>query len=247
MNNLQDALRDIVQHIIGLGTIELIKVTGTATETVIGAKSTGQSMIVVNGKFKNPITEFVGEFGMPNLGKLAVILGIEEYKEDAQISVTSRTINGVEEIDGIHFENKVGDFSNDYRFMSASIVNAKVEMPRFKGVKWDVSIVPTVLAIQRLKFQASANSEEITFIAKVENGDLNFYFGNTTSHAGNFVFQQGVTGTLNKAWSWPVTTIIGILNLPGDKTMHFSDAGAAMITIDSGICVYNYIIPALTK
>ena len=112
---------------------------------------------------------------------------------------------------------------------------------------WHVEFTPTVAAIQRLKFQSQANSEETTFIAKTENGALKFYFGDASSHAGNFVFDQGVTGTLSKAWSWPVAAVIGILNLPGDKTLRISDEGAAQITVDSGLAVYNYILPAQQK
>jgi len=37
------------------------------------------------------------------------------------------------------------------------------------------------------------------------------------------------------------------LTLPGDKSLKFSDEGAAMITVDSGIAQYNYILPAQQK
>jgi hypothetical protein len=184
---------------------------------------------------------------MPNLGKLNTILNIQEYREDANISVTSQTNNNETVPAGIHFENKAGDFKNDYRFMLAAIVNDKLKTVKFKGVKWGVDIEPTVAAIQRMKFQAQANSEETTFIAKVDNGNLVFYFGDHSSHSGNFVFQHGVTGSLSKAWSWPVGAVISILSLSGDKTLKISDEGAAMITVDSGIAEYNYILPAQQK
>jgi len=108
-------------------------------------------------------------------------------------------------------------------------------------------LVPTVAGIQRLRFMASANSEETTFVAKTENGTLKFYFGDPSSHAGNFVFDGAVAGTLSKSWSWPVQAVIGILGLPGDKTFKISDEGAAMITVDSGLIEYSYIIPAQQK
>jgi len=94
---------------------------------------------------------------------------------------------------------------------------------------------------------AQANSEETTFVAKVENGNLVFYFGDHSSHAGNFVFAHDVAGALSKAWNWPVGAVISILSLPGDKMIRFSDEGAAQITVDSGLAVYNYILPAQTK
>ena len=33
----------------------------------------------------------------------------------------------------------------------------------------------------------------------------------------------------------------------GDKTFKIADEGAAMITVDSGLASYSYIIPAQTK
>jgi hypothetical protein len=56
-----------------------------------------------------------------------------------------------------------------------------------------------------------------------------------------------VSGTLKRSWSWPIKTVIGILDLTGDKTFKISDDGAAMITVDSGLAVYNYILPAQSK
>jgi hypothetical protein len=75
--------------------------------------------------------------------------------------------------------------------------------------------------------QAQANAEEVNFQAKTENGDLKFFFGDHSTHAGNFVFHPGVTGTLKRAWSWPIKTVISILDLVGDKTFRISDDGAA--------------------
>jgi hypothetical protein len=40
---------------------------------------------------------------------------------------------------------------------------------------------------------------------------------------------------------------MSILGLSGDKTMKISDAGAMMITVDSGLAEYNYILPAQSK
>jgi hypothetical protein len=45
----------------------------------------------------------------------------------------------------------------------------------------------------------------------------------------------------------PVAQFISIMNLTGDKTVRISDHGAAKITVDSGIAVYNYILPAQSK
>jgi hypothetical protein len=95
--------------------------------------------------------------------------------------------------------------------------------------------------------QAQANAEEPNFQAKTENGDLKFFFGDHSTHAGNFVFHPGVTGALTRTWSWPVAQFQNILALSGDKKVYISNDGAAKITVDSGIAVYNYILPAQSK
>ena len=240
---MKDYLQDIVQHTHSLGFIDLVKITGTDTTTSIDAVSEDR-IAIIQAQFHNPVPEFVGTFGMPNLGKLKTILDIPEYKEDAAINITQKNTG---EPDGISFKNKIGDFKNDYRLMTANVINDKLKAVKFKGVSWGVEIEPSVAAIQRMRFMAQANAEETTFIAKVENGNLVFYFGDHSSHAGNFVFAHDVAGTLTKAWNWPVGAVLSILGLPGDKMIRFSDGGAAQITVDSGLAVYNYILPAQTK
>jgi len=239
---MKDYLQDIVQHTHGLGIIDLVKITGTDSSTIIDAVSEDR-VAIIQAQFHSPVPEFIGTFGMPNLGKLNTILNIPEYKENASLSIIKKDQLPT----GVHFENAVGDFKNDYRFMSAEIINDKLKTVKFKGVKWGVEIEPSVAAIQRLKFQSQANSEETTFIARTENNNLVFYFGDHSSHAGNFVFAHDVGGSLTKAWNWPVSAVISILSLSGDKMIRFSDEGAAQITVDSGLAIYNYILPAQSK
>ena len=102
-------------------------------------------------------------------------------------------------------------------------------------------------SIQRFKFQSAMHSEEDNFQVTTKDGNLVFSFGDASTHAGNFVFQNGVNGKLKQTWSWPVTEVQSILNLTGDITMRIADAGALNITVDSGIAVYDYILPAQSK
>jgi hypothetical protein len=239
---MRDYLLDIVQHTYGLGNIDLIKITGDENGTTINCISEDRS-VIVEGKFKGPVADFVGTFGMPNLSKLNTILNLPVYKENAKIDVS----RDGEAPTNIHFENKEGDFKNDYRFMKADVVTAILKNFKFKAVNWNIDIVPSVIGIQRLKFQSQAHNDETTFSAKTDGSDLKFFFGNPSSHSGEFVFESGVSGKLTKAWSWPVTAITNILSLTGDKTLKISDEGATMITVDSGLIEYNYILPAQTK
>mgnify|MGYP003345599368 FL=1 len=243
---MRDHLLDIVKNTYGLGNIDLVKITGTAEETSIEALAEDRS-VIVQAKLNGPVADFIGTFGMPNLGKLSTILGIPEYKENAKITLTKQDRNGTTVPVGLHFENAAGDFKNDYRFMSQEIVIDKLKTVKMRPVNWNVEFEPTVANIQRLKFQASANAEENNFTAKTNNGNLELSFGDHSSHAGNFTFQAGVNGTLSKGWSWPVKAVIAILDLPGDKKFSISDEGAAQITVNTGLATYNYILPAQSK
>lgn len=240
---MRDHLLDLVEHTHDLGVIDLVKITGDDKTTVISGLAEDRS-VVVEGAFANPVADFIGNFGMPNLSKLKILLGLQAYKENAQLSLTRKDTGAP---DGINFVNATGDFKNNYRFMASEIVNEKLKTVKFKGVNWHIEFVPTVAAIQRLKMQAQANAEEVNFKAKTEGKDLKFFFGDHSTHAGNFVFQPEVGGTLKREWAWPIKTVISILDLTGDKTFRISDDGAAMITVDSGLAVYNYILPAQSK
>ena len=243
---MKDNLQDLIQHTHGLGNVDLIKITGTDQETQVNAVAEDKSFIV-SGSFKNPNADFIGTFGMPNLGKLKTILGFDDYDENAKINITRVSKDGVDVPSTIHFETKDGSFVNDYRLMSKAIAEEKVKNVTFKGTAWNVEFEPTIAGIQRLKKQASANSEEEHFTMTTVNGDLKINFGDPSTHSGNFVFQSGVTGTLNKTWNWPVKVFMAILDLPGDKTIKIADAGATEITVDSGLATYRYLLPANAK
>lgn len=242
---MKDILQDIVAHTHSLGFLPLVKISNE-DETVIESMAEDRS-VILSAKTHNPVNEFTGTFGMPNLNKLDLHLKCPEYKENAKINVVTAERNGSTVPTGIHFENQTGDFVNDYRFMSNEIINEKLKTVKFKGAKWDIEFEPSLASIQRLKFQAQAHTEENTFEVKTEDGGLVISFGDASTHAGSFVFQSEVTGKLKQVWSWPVQQVMSILNLDGDKKMMIADAGALQITVNSGLAEYNYILPAQSK
>jgi hypothetical protein len=184
---------------------------------------------------------------MPNLNKLKTIIGFDDYDEKSKINVIRTQRDGVDVPSTIHFETKTGDFINDYRLMLKSVVDEKVKSVSFKGAKWNVEFEPTVAGIQRLKKQAQANSEEEHFIFKTDGSDLKVYFGDASTHSGNFVFNTPVTGTLAGTHRWPVKEFLAIMDLVGDKKVKISEQGATEITVDSGIATYVYLLPANKK
>ena len=244
---MKEYLKNMIEYTSALGFINLIKVTGTDTETNINAIADDRS-VIVGGKFKNASPDFVGVFGMPNLPKLKTILSFdEEYGEGATISMNMTTRDGDQVPDAIHFESKNGDFTNDYRLMGKATISEKVKDVTFHGTGWDVEFQPSVQSIQKLKRQASANSEEPVFTVYIKDGNLHFKFGDVNTHSGDFVFESNVSGNLTKKLQFPVTQVISILNLTGDKTFKITSKGAAEIIVDSGVATYNYLLPAYSK
>ena len=240
-----DLLKDIVSHTHNLGFLNIVKITGDAQATKIDSMADDRS-VIMEAETNAPYPDMVGVFGMPQLNKLKYLLDGAEYKEDAKITITSAERNGETVPVGIHFENKDGDFRNDYRFMNTEIINEKMKTVKFRGVKWDVEIQPSVAAVQRFNFQAGANNEQPTFLAKTDNGNLKFIFGDASTHGGEFIFAQNVAGKLDRGWTWPVLPILSILKLAdvNNTTMSLSNEGAIQITLDSGLATYKYIIPA---
>jgi hypothetical protein len=244
---MKDNLLDLIQHTQGLGVIELVKVEGTDQETKIFALAEDKS-VVVYGTLNSPLADFIGTFGMPNLTKLKTIIGFDEYDATSKINTVREDRDGETDVPvRIHFETATGDFINDYRLMAKNLVNDKVSAVAFKGANWNVEFEPTVAGIQRLKKQAQANSEEVNFTVKTDKGDLKIFFGDHSTHSGNFIFQTGVNGTLTRSWQWPVKVFLAIMDLAGDKIVRISDQGAAEVTVDSGLATYRYLLPAQAK
>jgi hypothetical protein len=244
---MKDILQDIVAHTHSLGFLSLVKVTG-GNETTIDSMAEDRS-VIMSATSNHRIAD--GTFGMPNLDKLALHLKNPEYQKDAKIDVVTAERNGETMPTHIHFENVSGDFENDYRFMNKAIIEEKLKTVTFKGAAWAVEFKPSVSSIGRMKLMSAAHSEEPTFnvTTKATGGatDLVFSFGDASTHAGEFVFQNAVAGTLQHTWSWPVAAVQAILNLSGDVTMSISDQGAMKITVDSGLATYDYILPAQSK
>ena len=242
---MKDILQDIVAHTHSLGFLSLVKVSNE-NSTAIDSMAEDRS-VILSAETHTPVAEFKGTFGMPNLDKLALHLKNPEYQKDAKVDVIEAERNGETIPTHIHFENAAGDFENDYRFMNKAIIEEKLKTVKFKGASWTVTCTPSMASIARMKLMSAAHNEEPTFNVRTTDGNLVFSFGDASTHAGEFVFQHGVENTLAHTWSWPVAQVQALLGLDGDATMSISDQGAMMITVDSGMVKYDYILPAQSK
>ena len=242
---MKDIIQNVVAHTHNLGFLALVKVSND-NGTIIDSMAEDRS-VILSGNAHSAVGEFEGTFGMPNLDKLALHLKNPEYKDNAKIDVVKAERNGEMIPTHIHFENATGDFETDYRFMNKAIIKEKLKTVKFKGASWAVTFQTSMASIARMKLMSAAHSEEPTFNVLTKNGNLVFSFGDASTHAGEFVFQHDIEGTLAHTWSWPVAQVQSILNLDGDLSMSISDQGAMQISVDSGMVKYDYILPAQSK
>lgn len=246
--DLRSVLLDIVKHTSGLGIIENIKVMGSEDETVLAAMDADRT-VILNAKLHDTQPEFVGEFGMGNLSLLSSLTKLSNYQsDDAAIQLERKERNGVEVPTNIIFRDSEGS-KDQYRFMSKEVVDEAIKLAKFRGVTWNVEVQPAQKRIAQLSEVASIYSGiDPAFSVKTEDGSLVFEVGSAESGIlGRRVFADNIEGQLSSTWSWPLSTFLGILKLGGTAVVRFSDQGACQIDVDSGIGVYSYILPAISR
>lgn len=239
---LLDALKDIVKHTHSLGFIEMVKFIGTDKEAKIEAID-GDKSVVVYGEMYQPIKDIQTTTG---LSLLAQLKGFIDLHDKSIVSVETEIRAGATVPTGLKFDNGDGDLAI-YRFMSETMANEQIKVPAFKGATWNISFTPEKTKIDRLsQYQGILGGFEKRFIVSTDKNVLKFSIGDGPTNRSTIPFATGITGTLKSQWSWPLTQVLNILKLADneDVIMHFSDAGALKIDVDSGIGKYNYILPA---
>ena len=249
MSTVKDAVQDIVRMTAGLGFINAVKVTGTDSETTLDAMDADRT-VILQAKLHNTVEEFNGEFGLGNLGFLAGVTALGNYQtDDATVDVVARDRNGVSSPDHLMFKDADGN-TDQYRFMSKEIIEQTLQTVKFKGVEWDVTLEPTKAKVNELQQVAGIyGGIEPNFTVKTEGTDLIVTVGAADgSFTGKRTFAQNVNGEITEGYAWPLAQVLAILKLgmSGTCVMQISKKGALMISVDSGIGKYDYILPALT-
>ena len=245
----RDIVQDIVKHTAGLGFITSVKVTGTDESTTLDAMDADRT-VILQAKLHNTVEEFNGEFGLGNLGFLAGVSALGNYQtDDSTVDVVARDRNGVSSPDHLMFKDADGN-TDQYRFMSKEIIEQTLQTVKFKGVEWDVTLEPTKAKVNELQQVASIyGGIEPNFTVKTEGTDLIVTVGAADgSFTGKRTFAKNVTGEITEGYAWPLAQVLAILKLgmSGTCVMQISKKGALMISVDSGIGKYDYILPALT-
>ena len=245
----KDVVQDIVKMTAGLGFISAVKVTGTDSETTLDAMDQDRT-VILKAKLHNAVPEFAGEFGLGNLGFLAGVSNLSNYKEaDATIDVVNRDRNGVSSPDHLLFKDADGN-TDQYRFMSKEIIEQTLQTVKFKGTEWDVTFEPTKAKVSELQQVAGIyGGIEPNFTVKTDNGNLIVTVGAADgSFTGKRTFATNVAGEINEGYAWPLSQVLAILKLgmSASCVMQISKRGALQISVDTGIGKYDYILPALT-
>lgn len=249
MSTTKDVIQDVVKMTAGLGFINAVKVTGNDTETTLDAMDTERT-VIVKAQLHNPVSDFKGEFGLGNLGFLAGVSSLPNYKEeDATVQVVSRERNGVSTPDHLLFTDNEGN-TDQYRFMSKEIIEQTLQTVKFKGTEWDVTFEPTKAKVSELQAIAGIyGGIEPNFTVKTDAGNLVITVGASDgSFTGKRTFAHNVEGDLNEGYAWPLNQVLAILKLgmSANCVMNISKRGALQISIDTGIGKYDYILPAMT-
>jgi len=247
---MRDILLDIVKHTHSLGFIQAVKINGNnGDQTEIEAMDDDRS-VVLKGQLHNPVADFTGTIGLGKLGVLSGYLNFEGYSEpNATIGVVKRERNGEQVAEELEFKSSKG-YSASYRFMVSQLIEEKLKTVKFKGVNWDLTVQPTQQNLKDLSYFAGVmGSVESTFVAKTDNGTLKFYIGDGSNDRVEIPFTANVDAEIKKGWAWPLVQTLSILKLSdtSQANISFSEQGAMKISIDSGIGLYDYILPARTS
>jgi len=245
--SILDSFKDIIKHTHSLGFIDMCKIVGTATDAKIEAIDADKT-VVVFGSMYQPITGIDTTVG---LSRIAVLKGCIDFPlfsgGKSSVDIITESRNNVVVPTEVKFSSGAGHTAN-YRFMSETMVNEQIKVPAFKGAPWNVTIAPEKKKIAELAYwQGTLGGFEKRFVVSVDGTTLNFNVGSGPTDRTTIPFAENITGTMRHQWSWPLSPVLGILKLSetaSTTTMKFSDSGALMIEIDSGIGKYSYILPA---
>ena len=206
--------------------------------------------VVLKGKLHNAVQDFKGVIGLGKLGVLSGYLNFDGYSDaQSKIVVVKRERNGEQVAEELQFDSPKG-YSANYRFMVSQLIEEKLKTVKFKGVNWDLTIQPTQQNLKDLSYFAGVmGSVESTFVAKTDGTDLKFYIGDGSNDRVEIPFASNVSASLKKGWAWPLAQTLSILKLSdtSNASISFSEQGAMKISIDSGIGLYDYVLPARTS
>jgi hypothetical protein len=252
MSDVRSIIKDLVSYSVPLN-FTTIRVTSDKTKTLFEAVDEDRR-VIMKATSKEPVAEFDGVFGMPNL---KILKGyIEAF--DKMIDASDKNAKKV----SIDIQKNNTDNPNlptDIQFKIPSVSTAiyrlqLMNLPSQLSLKstpsWDAEIVqPSRSKISEFAAFASILSDiEKNFSVKTNNEELlKFNIGNENSSTDkvSFVFADGVKKTVNPQLFWRCNDFLSIMNLSSAAAtvVKISNLGVIQISVDTGLINYDFLLP----
>lgn len=241
---MRNALLDVVKHTGNLGFVDIVKITGTAKETIIEAIDKDRTMII-KGKLGEAEEGLTGEFGVGNMAKLQQLLN-HFNADDAKIDVEYKTGNNkVQYPIALHFSDAQKQKAI-FRLVGLDFVP---DQPKFLGANWDVTVKPSKNKIAELASMVSImGGVDSYFTVRVNKNELQFWLGSEESATDSMFIKvaDDLEDVKSFEMDWPHTQVMAILKLAGEELpeINISAKGAMQINVKSKLGQYSYILPA---
>jgi len=246
-NYIKDILKDILRHTHGLGFFEMVKINGTATETIVETVN-AEKTVIMKAKLANPVPDFVdATVGLSRMGVLQGYIQYPEFDDEAAtVQVITKERNKEKTPSEVEFVAVNGTTAH-YRFMLAEVVNEQLKDLKYKGSEYEVSFVPSIKNLKDLAyFNGVLSSYEANFIPKTEKGKLYFYIGDNSGDRTRILVSETVKGDVKHEAAWPLDVMLKILRL-GDSSnvvVSINSRGLLQIVVNSGLGEYTFFLPA---
>lgn len=238
-------MREILAEIVHqCSPFDAVRVTGTEDQTRIQGKHEGQ-LLFLDSYLKQPVPEFIGQFGLNDLPMLSGLMNLSTYKADgATMGVKRDDRGGTETVTEILFRDPLRAGSS-YKTMMAALVGGQAEIAK---TPWDVSIVPSKAKIAEFAQIAGLYGKiRDAFSISLIEGNLIFSVGshNANTHSATMVFASDLTGSLDlKAQEFKVAQFLAVLKLAGNNPtkVNITTRGLIQISVEAEYGSYIYTI-----
>ncbi len=237
---IKDVLRDLVNTTSPMAFEAIVAARNEDGLMTLEAVTADKSVImkaVVNEEVTD--MEGVDSFGISTLPMLQGLLNLNTFKTES--TVIKPVVSGDELI---KFEFVSDDATTNFLVMSKK---ALPRQPKFIKKPFDVQVTPSAAKVSELKSYAGVFktiSENV--VPYTEDGHLRFKVGNASksSHGGSLSFSP-TKEVMQESYAYPVERIMQALtrlNSCKECTMSIANSGVLAITVNTGICVYNFYL-----
>jgi hypothetical protein len=239
MSNIISVLQDLTTVTQGV-KFEIIKVTGSETETRFNAM-VGGGTIVMKAVAKKPVPEFEGVFGLNNLDILRGYIGIYNSYDDStkvETKLRSQERNGVEVKTDIMFTAK-GQSSANYRLTGQA---ALPKIAVLNDTKWDVSLdnISKSKVSQFAKFSNVLGGTVKKFLPVIKENKLVFEIGDSNSSVSVAEVEMGeVSSVLNSSYAFPIVEFLSVFT-NNNPSIRISNRGILMVEFSSELLNYQF-------